>query len=98
MSDRDEQAINDVADALKQVFAVNPQLLFKALEKVGSGYMLDCIQAELQNREKAAETFKYRGGLCLGMSRLLLQSGRAHLDSDDVGNIAMYLRFRAGTD
>jgi len=90
----DEQAINEIADALKQVLAVKPQLLFKALEKCGSAYMLDCIQAELQNKEKLASVYRYRGGMCLGMTRLLLQSGRAQLDTDDVTNIGLYLRLR----
>ena len=91
-----DEAINDVAAALKQLLSVDPQLLFKAAGKVGSEFMLDSLKVGAQGKEKAEQTYQFRGGLCLALSRILLNSGRAHLDAQDMGAIFDYIRFQNG--
>lgn len=94
--EQNEQAIADVAKALKQVLSVDPQLLYKASAQLYAEYFLDRIGAELDNKPKKAEAMLVRGALCQIIAQTLIKSGRAHLDDQDVANIAMYLQFTQG--
>jgi hypothetical protein len=96
-----EQAVTDVAAALLQVLSVSPQLLYEASTKLGSTLMVDAIRAELTPDEngkaqvKLVDRIKYRASICLMLSRVLVQSGRASLTADDVGAIIDVLQMSA---
>ena len=91
MDDHDK-AVADVAAALKQVLSVSPQLLYEASTKLGSELMVDTMRAELTGERKQLERLKYRASICLMLSRVLVQSGRASLTSDDMAAMSLYLR------
>lgn len=93
-----EDEIKLVADALKQVVSVNPQLLYKAAQQVSANCSLEAIQESFQeqpNKQKY-EKIMYRASLCGWIANLLLRSGRAQLDADDLANVAFYAQFQAG--
>lgn len=94
MSDKqDQQAIDDVAKALKQVLSVKPQLLYKAAGKCYADYFLDRIKYELENRPMTAEAMLIRGAICQLIASTLIRSGRAHLDDEDVANMVFAAQF-----
>ena len=99
--DKHQQAVAEVADALKQVLSVNPQLLYEAAAKVGAETMLEAIRVELEPvfYEKAQarklERIRLRGGLCMWLTRTLVQSGHAHLTEDETNAMLAYMNLGA---
>jgi hypothetical protein len=101
--DKHQQAVNEVADALKQVLSVNPQLLYEAAVKVGTDTMIEAIQVELEpvllEYEKAHARklgrIQLRGGLCMWLTRTLVQGGHAHLTEGDTNAMIAFLNLGA---
>ena len=91
--DENKEAIENISKALKQVLSVDPQLLYKAAMGVAADCIIERMGAELSNKPQKAEKLLVRGALAQQIGHTLLRTGRAHLDDQDVANIATYLQF-----
>lgn len=99
MSNYTPEDIDNVAKALRQVVSVNPQLLYKAAQQVYVDLTLDILNEDCQEtpNRKRRDAFTFRCSLCLWISRLLLQSGRAQMDGDDMAALFAYTNLMDGT-
>ena len=89
------QAVSDVAAALKQVLSVSPQLLYEASVSLGSELAIESMRVELSGESaRQVDRLRYRVSVCLMLSRLLVQSGRASLTNSDVAAMSMYMQLR----
>jgi hypothetical protein len=99
--DKEERmaAIEEIAKVLKQVLSVDPQLLFEALKKVGSGAIVEGLQAGAAGAsDKKLRSIARRGALCLAMSQELLASGSAIMSAADIASARDFVSWLEGSD
>jgi hypothetical protein len=89
----DDELFDLLVKTIKQVLASRPQVLFRAFKKVGSDSFFDRMKAELDNKPKLAQSILARGAICMAAWSVLLNSGLAHLESDDFSDMAFYAQF-----
>ncbi len=94
MAEYSEEDIRKIADALKQVIAVHPTLLFEATKTAHADWFIEAMGIALQDeKNKKVDILKYRMWLTMEMGRLIFQSGRAEVTQRMVNDIAMYVNF-----
>lgn len=88
-----EEAVKDVAAALKQVFSVAPQLLYEASVRLGSETILDKLTLKLNpNTDPKAYLRATRcTALCMALTRTLLNAGLAQVTERELNGLASYM-------